>query len=157
LGNKNYALNVSAKGYLFYSENFSLANQTSTEPLNLDVALQPIASGAKVVLNNIFFDTDDFTIKKESEVELEKLIQFLKMNPTINIEIGGHTDNTGDITKNKILSTNRAKSVYDYLVSKTILASRISYKGYADQQPIDDNKTILGRKRNRRTEFKIMP
>jgi len=157
LGNKNYALNVSAKGYLFYSENFSLANQTSTEPLTLDVALQPIASGAKVVLNNIFFDTDAFTIKKESEIELEKLIQFLKINPSINIEIGGHTDNTGDAAKNKLLSTNRAKSVYDYLLSKSILATRISYKGYADQQPIDDNKTTLGRQRNRRTEFKIMP
>jgi len=55
------------------------------------------------------------------------------------------------------LSTNRAKSVYDYLLSKSILATRISYKGYADLQPIADNKTTLGRQRNRRTEFKIMP
>ncbi len=157
LGNKNYALNVSAPGYLFYSENFGLANQSATEPLNMDVALQPIASGAKVVLNNIFFDTDAFVIKKESEIELEKLIQFLTMNPQIKIEIGGHTDNTGDPVKNKILSTNRAKAVYDFLLSKQVVAQRISYKGYADQQPIADNKTNDGRQKNRRTEFKIMP
>ncbi len=157
LGNKNYALNVSAPGYLFYSENFSLANQTSTEPLNLDVALQPIASGAKVVLNNIFFDTDAYVVKNESEIELEKLIQFLNLNPLVKIEIGGHTDNTGDPAKNKILSTNRAKSVYDYLLSKQVLANRISFKGYAEQQPIADNKTMDGRQKNRRTEFKIMP
>lgn len=157
LGNKNYALNVSAPGYLFYSENFSLANQPSTEPLNLDVALQPIASGAKVVLNNIFFDTDAYVVKKESEIELEKLILFLNINPLVKIEIGGHTDNTGDPAKNKILSTNRAKSVYDYLLSKQVLPSRISFKGYAEQQPIADNKTIEGRRKNRRTEFKIMP
>lgn len=157
LGNKNYALNVSAPGYLFYSENFSLANQSSTEPLNMDVALQPIASGAKVVLNNIFFETDAFVVKKESEIELEKLIQFLNLNPLVKIEIGGHTDNTGDPAKNKILSTNRAKSVYDYLIAKQVNLARISYKGYADQQPIADNKTIVGRQKNRRTEFKIMP
>ncbi|GAB1449238.1 OmpA family protein [Bacteroidota bacterium] len=156
-GNKDYALNVSAENYLFYSENFALKNQSATEPLELKVPLQPIKAGSKVVLKNIFFDTDKFTLKEESKVELEKLIQFLNANPKVRIEIGGHTDNTGDPKKNSTLSTNRAKAVLDYLVSKQIAANRLTSKGYAETQPISDNKTAEGRQQNRRTEFKILP
>lgn len=156
-GNKNYALNVSAQGYLFYSENFALQNQSATEPLMLMVPLQPITPGAKVVLKNIFFDVDKYALKDESKVELNKLIQFLSSNPKIKIEIGGHTDNTGDNTKNIALSANRAKAVKDYLIAAGVPENRLSSKGYADTQPIADNKTAEGRAQNRRTEIKIMP
>ena len=156
-GNKDYALNASRTGYMFYSENFALKNQSSTEPLILNIPLQPITAGAKVVLKNIFFDTDKFNLKSESMVELEKLIQFINANPTVKIEIGGHTDNTGDVKKNQLLSSNRAKSVFEYLVSKQIPANRLAYKGYAETQPIADNKTPEGKQKNRRTEFKILP
>jgi outer membrane protein OmpA-like peptidoglycan-associated protein len=156
-GNKNYALNVSASGYLFYSENFSLENQSATEPLILSVPLQPITPGAKIVLKNIFFDSDKYELKEESKVELNKLIQFLGANPSVKIEIGGHTDNTGDLSKNSILSANRAKAVKEYLIGAGVPANRLTSKGYADTQPIADNKTIEGRGLNRRTEIKIMP
>lgn len=156
-GNKNYALNVSATGYLFYSENFSLQNQSAIDPLVLSVPLQPITPGAKIVLKNIFFDSDKFNLKEESKVELNKLVQFLGNNPAVKIEIGGHTDNTGDAVKNNALSANRAKAVKDYLVSTGVPAARLSSKGYADTQPIADNKTVEGRALNRRTEIKIMP
>ncbi len=155
-GNKNYALNVSCEGYLFYSENFSLKNQPATEPLTLDVPLNQIIEGGRVVLKNIFFDVDKFELKAESKVELNKLIAFLKANATMKIEIGGHTDNTGVKEKNLALSNNRAKAVYDYLQQNGIDAARLSYKGYAEVQPIADNKTEAGRKQNRRTEFKIL-
>lgn len=155
-GNKNYALNVSAQGYLFYSENFSLQNQSATDPLILSVPLQPITAGAKIVLKNIFFDSDKFELKAESKAELNKLIQFLGNNPKVNIEIGGHTDNTGDFAKNSTLSANRAKAVKDYLVAAGVPMARLTYKGYADTQPIADNKTLDGRAKNRRTEIKIM-
>jgi outer membrane protein OmpA-like peptidoglycan-associated protein/tetratricopeptide (TPR) repeat protein len=155
-GNKDYALNVSCEGYLFHSENFSLKNQSATDPLVLDVPLYPIEAGGKVVLRNIFFDIDKFALKEESKVELDKLVAFLKANATLTIEISGHTDNTGIKQKNLDLSKNRAKAVLDYLVEQGILASRLTYKGYADTQPIADNKTENGRKQNRRTEFKII-
>lgn len=155
-GNKDYALNVSADGYLFYSGNFALKNQTATEPLKLDVPLNPIIVGEKVVLNNVFFEVDKFDLKEESKVELDKLVAFMKTNSTIAIELGGHTDNTGIKQKNIDLSTNRAKAVYTYLVTNGIAATRLSFKGYADTQPVADNKTEAGRKLNRRTEFKVV-
>jgi outer membrane protein OmpA-like peptidoglycan-associated protein len=155
-GNKNYALNVSKEGYLFHSENFELKNQSATEPLLLDVPLYPIEAGGKVVLRNIFFDVDQFVLKEESKIELDKLVSFLKANPSLVIEIGGHTDNTGAKQQNISLSQNRAKAVMDYLVSQGIPVARLSAKGYADAQPIADNKTEKGRRQNRRTEFKIV-
>ncbi|MFN4082836.1 MAG: OmpA family protein [Bacteroidia bacterium] len=155
-GNKNYALNVSAQGYLFYSQNFSLQNQSAIDPLVINVPLEPIRAGAKMVLNNIFFDTDKFNLKDESLVELNKLVQLLNTNTSVKIEIGGHTDNTGDVKKNLTLSQNRAKAVFDYLVKNNISANRLSYKGYADTQPVADNNTPEGKAKNRRTEIKIV-
>jgi outer membrane protein OmpA-like peptidoglycan-associated protein len=79
----------------------------------------------------------------------------MKKFPFMKIEIGGHTDNTGDKIKNKTLSQNRAKSVKDYLISKGVDASRLSAIGYGDSKPIADNKTEQGRAQNRRTVFKV--
>jgi outer membrane protein OmpA-like peptidoglycan-associated protein len=109
-----------------------------------------------VVLKNIFFDTDKFVLKTESKVELDKLIAFMKANPNLVIEVSGHTDNTGVKQKNVDLSLNRAKAVVDYLTQNGIAAEKLTAKGYADGQPIADNKTEAGRKQNRRTEFKII-
>jgi len=156
-GNKNYALNVAQAGYLFYSENFALENQSATEPLVLSVPLQPITAGAKVVLKNIFFDSDKFELKPQSKAELNKLGQFLMANPTVKIEVGGHTDNTGEFTKNTNLSAKRALAVKTFLVNAGIDAGRLTTKGYADTQSLADNKTPEGRAQNRRTEIKIMP
>jgi outer membrane protein OmpA-like peptidoglycan-associated protein/outer membrane protein assembly factor BamD (BamD/ComL family) len=155
-GNKDYALNVSCEGYLFHSENFSLKSQSATDPLVLEVPLYPIEAGGRVVLKNIFFDVDKYTLKPESKIELDKLAGFLKTNPTITIELSGHTDNTGLKQKNLDLSKNRARAVMDYLIEQGIPAARLSSKGYADTQPIADNKTEAGRQKNRRTEFKII-
>jgi len=156
--NKNYALDVSRKGYLFYSENFSLqgVKADGTNPFFLDIPLQPIDTGAKIVMKNIFFNTDKFDLKQESRIELNKLVNFLDANPTIKIEVSGHTDNTGTIPHNNELSKNRAKSVYDYLIAHTIPADRLTYKGYGQSQPIADNSTEEGRAKNRRTEMKIV-
>jgi outer membrane protein OmpA-like peptidoglycan-associated protein len=110
---------------------------------------------ASVVLNNIFFDVNKFDLKPESQVELDKLVQLLNDNPTLKVEISGHTDNVGTPADNLILSNNRAKSVVNYLVSKGIAADRLSYKGYGETKPVADNKTEEGRAMNRRTEMKV--
>lgn len=155
--NKNYALNVSKEGYLFYSANFSLKNLSDpSKPYKLDVPLQPIEVGKTTVLRNIFFDTDLFELKPQSIAELDKLVKFLKLNPTIKVEISGHTDNVGSFEHNTLLSQNRAKSVYEYLIAKSIVKDRLSYAGYSSSVPIDSNNTEFGRANNRRTEFKII-
>lgn len=155
--NQDYALNVSKPGYLFYSENFTLTGVAdNTKPFLKDVPLQAMKEGTKVILKNIFFGTNSFELKKESTVELNKVLQFIIDNPNIKIEISGHTDNVGNDALNQKLSENRAKSVVNYLVSKGISSSRIISKGYGKTQPIADNRTEEGRALNRRTEFKIV-
>lgn len=153
---KNYGLNISKTGYLFYSENFSLVGYQSSTPFNITVLLEPIEIGNKVILKNIFFDTNKFDIKPESKSELQKLIDFLLFNPTLRIEISGHTDNVGNDALNQTLSENRAKAVYDYLVANKMDAARLVFKGYGKTQPIAPNDTDDGRSKNRRTEFKII-
>ena len=153
---RDYALNVSKDGYLFYSANFSLQGRApDSKPFIMNVELQPIEFGKKVVLKNIFFETASYDLKSESTAELEKLVSFLRENPTINIEIGGHTDNMGNRADNQVLSENRAKAVNDYLSAKGIVSARTEYKGYADTVPIDTNDTTEGRANNRRTEFTV--
>jgi outer membrane protein OmpA-like peptidoglycan-associated protein len=153
---KNYGLNISKSGYLFYSENFSLVGHEAKNPFDISVLLEPIEIGNKVVLNNIFFDTNKFDLKPESIAELQKLVEFLNLNPSIHIEISGHTDDVGNNQANQVLSENRAKSVYDYLVNNKIDSSRLLFKGYGETQPVAPNTTEEGRKKNRRTEFKII-
>lgn len=152
-----YAMNVNAKGYLFYSEHFSLEKLKKIEKsFILDIPLKPIEIGTTIILKNIFYETDKFDLKPESEIELNKLVEFLKQNPKISIEISGHTDNVGSSEYNKNLSTNRAKTVYQYLISKGIAANRLKFAGYGFSKPIANNDTPEGRALNRRTEFKII-
>jgi outer membrane protein OmpA-like peptidoglycan-associated protein/tetratricopeptide (TPR) repeat protein len=154
---RNYALNVSRDGYLFFSENFELKGEHSQlKPFMKDVYLQPIEAGSVVILKNIFFDFDKFDLKPESLIELNRLFDLLKKNPALKIEIGGHTDNKGTADYNQKLSESRARSVYDFLVNKGIDKTRLSYKGYGLTKPIDTNDTDEGRANNRRTEFKVV-
>lgn len=154
---KDYALNVSCRGYLFYSMNFSLNDgHEASNPVKLNIPMQPVAIGEKVVLRNIFFDTDKFELLPDSKAELGKLIAFLNKNTAMRIEIGGHTDNEGSDIHNMTLSVNRAKSVYDYLIINGISPEKISYKGYGETMPVESNETPSGRANNRRTEFKVI-
>jgi outer membrane protein OmpA-like peptidoglycan-associated protein/tetratricopeptide (TPR) repeat protein len=155
--NNDYALTVTRDGYLFYSENFNLSGENpSTEPVLKDVPLEPLETGAKVIMKNVFFETDHYDLMDESKIELNKLTDLLTKNPAVKIEIGGHTDNVGKHEYNVTLSENRAKSVMTYLLENGISPDRLSYKGYGETQPIDSNETETGRANNRRTEFKVM-
>jgi outer membrane protein OmpA-like peptidoglycan-associated protein len=121
-----------------------------------NIALQPIEINANVVLKNIFFDVNKFELKNESLVELDKLVQLLTENPSLKIEISGHTDNVGKPADNLALSNERAKAVVNYLVSKNIPAQRLTPKGYGEANPIAENNTEEGRALNRRTEMKVL-
>jgi len=152
---KDYAFTVNRRGYLFYSDNFSL-KEGSDSAFNIDIGLQPIEPNATIVLKNIFFDLNEYNLKDESEVELDKVVQLLKENPTLKIQINGHTDNIGKAKDNLVLSENRAKEVVKYLTDAGISAQRLTYKGFGATQPIADNATEVGRAKNRRTELKVI-
>jgi outer membrane protein OmpA-like peptidoglycan-associated protein/tetratricopeptide (TPR) repeat protein len=153
----DYALNVSKSGYLFYSDNFSLKGVFDiSEPYLKDIALNPIKKGEKIILKNVFYETDSYELKQESLIELNKLLAFLNHNQEIKIEISGHTDNIGLHDYNMELSENRAKSVYTFLINNKIKPERLIYKGYGESQPISANETKEGRADNRRTEIKII-
>ncbi len=156
--NHNYLVNVSKPGYLFYSDNFSLKDKVAdyNKPYQLQIPLQPIDTGT-IELKNIFFDVNKWDLKAESKAELQKIISFLKANPTLKIEFSGHTDNSGDKAFNKTLSNNRAKAIYDYVIEKGgIPASNLSYKGYGDTKPKAPNDTPENKAKNRRTELKVL-
>jgi outer membrane protein OmpA-like peptidoglycan-associated protein/tetratricopeptide (TPR) repeat protein len=154
--NRNYMLNVERNGYLFYSDNFALQGVFHIDqPFLKDVPMKQIIAGEKIVLYNIFYETDSYALKLESKYELDKVVQFMKANPTIHIEIGGHTDNVGTQTYNQTLSENRARSVVKYLTDHGINAARLTSKGYGFSVPIDTNETPEGRAKNRRTELMV--
>ncbi len=152
---KDYAFNVNRKGYLFYSDNFSLQKNNTDSAFVVNIPLQPIEKGATIVLKNIFFETGKFELKNESKSELDKLVKLLNDNSDLKIQLGGHTDNVGQEKDNLLLSTNRAKAVVGYLLSKSINAQRLTYKGFGSSKPVADNTTEPGKALNRRTELSI--
>jgi len=151
----NYAFNVSANGYLFFSENYQLNDTYINNPFILQIALNKLKVGTNVVLKNIFFNTNAYEILPLSITEMNTLISLLNNNTKIRIEIQGHTDNVGNEEDNKKLSLMRAKAVYDYLIIQKIPASRLTYKGLGESIPVTSNDTEAGRKLNRRTSFTI--
>lgn len=153
---KDYAFNVARKGYLFYSDNFSLKQKPADSTYQKDIPLQPIELNASVVLRNIFFDVAKYDLKPESQAELDRVVQLMQENPTLKIQIEGHTDNVGSAADNATLSLNRAKAVTGYLASKGVAAARLQAKGFGATVPVADNSTEAGRAQNRRTELKIV-
>ncbi len=152
---KNYGLAVTATGYLLHSENFSLTAINGGERYK-EIWMQPIKAGSQVQLNNIFFDLGKASLSPSSKSELAHLVVLLKENPTVQVEIIGHTDNTGTKTFNQELSIQRARAVVTYLVSQGVDRRKLTYQGFGDSKPIASNDTEEGKKRNRRTELKIV-
>ncbi|MCU0417095.1 MAG: OmpA family protein [Cytophagaceae bacterium] len=153
---KEYGLYITKSGYLYESLYFDYKEPVNVTPVSLDAYLKPAASGANITLNNIFFDVNSVKLQDKSTTELNKLIAWMKENPNVRIELGGHTDNVGNELFNKNLSLNRAKAVSDYLISQGISAQRLVIKGYGAGAPVADNTTDDGRARNRRLEIKIL-
>jgi outer membrane protein OmpA-like peptidoglycan-associated protein/Tol biopolymer transport system component len=164
--NREYALNVEFQGYAFYSKNFNMTAPENQEAVHMDVPMIPLTSNEPVLLANVFFDLSKATLRPESNVELNKLVDFLTKNPMVKIELGGHTDTRGDDKENLKLSTDRAKAVYDYLITKGIKSDRLSYKGYGETKPVVSDAEIAklasekdreaAHQSNRRTEYRII-
>ncbi len=121
-----------------------------------DIILVPIKVGQIIPLHNIFFEANEATIKDASFPELQRALDFLEKNDNLIVEIGGHTNGVCSHDFAKVLSTGRAKEVMDYFTDKGISKNRIKFRGYGKTQPIADNKTTAGRKKNQRVEMKIL-
>jgi OmpA-OmpF porin, OOP family len=150
-----YIFTASHEGFLNSTDSLLYDNDEVT-PMTKDLVLQPIEVGVVVRLKNIYFDFNKATLKSESFVELEKVVAFLNENPTVEIEIEGHTDSVGPDDRNQKLSQDRSQSVVDYLASKGISADRLKAKGFGESKPIDTNDTDFGRANNRRVEFTVL-
>jgi outer membrane protein OmpA-like peptidoglycan-associated protein len=153
---KNYAITVEAKGYLFHSKNIDIPKLESFKEIDDEICLEKIDVGSTIVLNNVFFDVNKATLRKESEIELDKLFDILSKNPKIKIEVAGHTDSDGETQANLTLSDARAHAVMDYLIAKGISADRIIYIGHGEDKPVAPNDTPENKQLNRRTEIKIL-
>jgi outer membrane protein OmpA-like peptidoglycan-associated protein/Tol biopolymer transport system component len=153
---KNYALNVSKKGYLFYSGRFLMKEILEQQNVKYNIPLQPLQKGTSIVLKNIQFATGKYELLPESFIELDKLVIVLNENPKIKVQILGYTDSIGKESDNQLLSSQRAKVVVEYLVNKQIPVERLSSKGMGSKHPISSNQTEQGRALNRRTEMLII-
>lgn len=153
---KPYMIDLRATGFMSDLKRVNIPASLATDSFTFDAVLTKVKVGTKVVLNNILFQSGKSVLTADSYSGIDRLVNFMKDNPQVKIEISGHTDKTGSEPLNLKLSENRAKAVADYLIQKEIARERIEYKGFGSVQPIADNATPKGRTENRRVEFKIL-
>jgi len=150
----NYGFRAESKGYVADNENIDLKKTGNYNEIIKNMYLKPIAVGETFALNNLFFIQNSSTLIETSHPELNRLVEFLKSNPSIEILLEGHTE-TGGKPENLIkLSEERVEVVRLYLIGKGIAATRITGKGYGGTKPIVASGT--DQSANRRVEFKIM-
>ena len=153
---KVYGFNALAAKYLPISDNLDLTQLSDYKEITRDLYLVPELVGQIVRINNVFFEFGKSELKTESFAELNRIAVYLKQKPQVKIEMGGHTDNVGSDESNNLLSTERAKSVQQYLVKQGVASIRISFRGYGKTLPVATNDTEDNRALNRRVEFTII-
>ncbi|MBL7795750.1 MAG: OmpA family protein [Saprospiraceae bacterium] len=107
-------------------------------------------------MKNVQFETGKTELKSSSYKILDEIVGIMKQYPDYKLDIRGHTDNVGEPERNLALSTDRAKTCYDYFVYRGIKAERLRSAGFGDTKPIGDNKRSAGRAKNRRVEFELV-
>lgn len=148
---EKFIISVKCRGYMDYNDTvYQIDNDT------VYAQLMPIKKNTVVILRNLLFDTDKTVIKNTSVQSLEDLYKLLSENPTLRIQITGHTDNVGKEKYNQKLSEGRAKAVYQEMVRRGINPKRMSWRGAGETEPIESNDTPEGRAENRRVEFMIL-
>ena len=146
---------VKKSDHVFDSRSYSLEDTVRGGVVEADMKLEKIEVGKSYRVNDIKYATNSAEITGASRFILDELIIFLKENPTVRIEVQGHTDNVGDMESNMTLSRDRALTVAEYLTGHSIKASRLTSNGYGPTVPIASNSTEEGRAENRRTTFVI--
>ncbi len=153
---EKYSFMAEKEGYYAVTQNVDLSDLKEYKEIEVDLYLNPIEKGEIIRLNNIFFASGKYELLAESYGELDKLLQVLKSNSKMKIEISGHTDAVGADADNLTLSNNRANAVMNYLLGKGIAKDRLSAKGYGETKFIATNDTDEGKQLNRRVEFVIL-
>lgn len=153
---EKYSFMAEKEGYYAVTQNVDLSDLKEYKEIEVDLYLNPIEKGEIIRLNNIFFASGKYELLAESYGELDKLLQVLKSNAKMKIEISGHTDAVGADADNLTLSNNRANAVMNYLLGKGIGKDRLSAKGYGETKFIASNDTDEGKQLNRRVEFLIL-
>jgi len=143
-------------GFMYYGENLLMDTLLSKPRTYRHIEISPIKTGESSVLGNIFFDPGRWEILSNSMPELRRMIRFLEINPTIVIELSGHTDNTGRRQDKQELSQNRADAVRKFLIDKGVDPRRLLARGFGMTKPIASNNSPQGRRKNRRVEFKVL-
>ena len=155
--NQDVMMMAKKNGYAFTSQYIKSGKDVVGKPRRAaPMTFNPIEEGKTYQINNINFATDSYDLNQQVVNILGEFVEFLTENPTVRVGIHGHTDNVGDSNDNLILSTNRAKAVYNYLIIEDISPSRLEYKGFGASKPIASNSTSEGKAKNRRTEFVIL-
>lgn len=152
--NEDYIMTVKGEGAAFNST-YIPKEKPEDKPIEVEMEVKKMKAGGTYKINNINYETNSFDLDQVSKVMLSEFAEYLKTNKTMKVSIHGHTDVVGSAQDNLVLSENRAKSVYEYLISEGIEKGRLNYKGFGKSKPIDTNQTEEGRARNRRTEFVI--
>ena len=148
-------------GSLHFNAPADIEAESLTNPALCLVKIVPEVDEV-IVMDNVYYDYDKYVLKEESYPSLDKIVEMLNENPTMEIEVSAHTDGRGTDAYNQKLSELRAKSVVDYLISKGIAKNRLQAKGYGASMPIapntnpDGSDNPEGREKNRRTEFKVL-
>ena len=152
-----YGIRAEAKDKMSANQNLDLRNVKADQVIeHEDFSLQPLAENITIVLNNVFFDFDKAILKPESFPELKRISDLMKEKTGMQIEISGHTDNTGPEQYNLGLSRRRAEAVITYLKEQGIAGDRIQMQYFGETKPAAVNATPEGRQKNRRVEFKIL-
>jgi outer membrane protein OmpA-like peptidoglycan-associated protein len=152
--NTKIALYAERQGYLFESLTFDVQPEAGNE-VHRDIYLKPIKKGSSVRLNNIFFEFNSASLTEDSETEILQVARFIAENQGIKIVIEGHTDDQGTDEYNLSLSERRARAVYDFLINLDIPPESLTYVGYGETRPIEENIDEKSRSMNRRIEFSI--
>lgn len=151
----DYIMTVKSDGAAYSSRYFEVSDTSSGKVVTGDLKVQQLEVGAPYSLNDILFNTNSAEMSERNRNIVKDFAQYLKTNIKLKVSIHGHTDNAGDPNKNLELSNQRAKAVYELLVSEGVAADRLNYKGFGQNKPVSDNSTAEGMAQNRRTEFVV--
>ncbi len=153
---KKYAFRAESDNYIAQNENIDLKINKGYKEIEKNLYLFKVKVGEVVTLKNVFFERGSASLLKESNAELDRIVKLMKENPSMQIELMGHTDNRGNAELLLKLSNERVESVKDYMVKKGINGSRITGNGYGGTKTIHKNDSENEHLKNRRVEFKII-
>ena len=149
-------LTITKQGFAFNATYISSEDEILDSPSELDLNIQYLEKNKAFRLDDIYFATNSFSLNPVSKEILIAFADYLILNKNLKVAIHGHTDNVGSASDNLVLSENRAKAVFQYLLDYGLTNDRLSYKGVGEQNAVSSNDTSYGRAKNRRTEFVIL-